>query len=168
MSRVLPARCVPPAGFGYPLGGLRPPSPCRLYFVPAALLGFTLRSFLLPKGTRASSARMNPRAVFPAGYPAAEAVGRPSGPRLLGFDPFESPWQPDTWLARQLLAAPLGFALLGSASDSLAWAFTQAPPTRFAFPALTTGTPAPRSLTRLSLGPIRQSGEPSLRMEQPF
>jgi len=34
-------RYVPPAGFGYPLGGLRPPSPCRPYFVPAAPWGFT-------------------------------------------------------------------------------------------------------------------------------
>jgi hypothetical protein len=93
--RALPARYVPPTGFGYPLGGLRPPSPCRPYFVPAALLGFTLRSFLLSKGIRRVSAGKNPRAVFPAGAPAAEAMGRPCGPRLLGFDPFESPWQPD-------------------------------------------------------------------------
>jgi hypothetical protein len=38
---------------------------------------------------------VNPRAVYPAGIPAAEAKGRPNGPRLLGFHPFESPWQPD-------------------------------------------------------------------------
>jgi hypothetical protein len=35
------ARYVPPAGFGYPLGGLLPPSPCRPCFVPAAPLGFS-------------------------------------------------------------------------------------------------------------------------------
>jgi len=38
------------------------------------------------------------------GNPAAEAMGRPNGPRLLGFDPFESPWRatginsPQRWL----------------------------------------------------------------------
>jgi hypothetical protein len=47
-----PARYVPPSGFGYPLGGLRPSIPCRFCFTPAALMGFTLRSFLLPKGIR--------------------------------------------------------------------------------------------------------------------
>jgi hypothetical protein len=228
-ASVAGARYVPPAGFGYPLGGLRPPSPCRFYFAPAALVGFALRSFLLSEGircvsgaegptyrltrrcsrrrirwagpagrgfwaftlpgvpgdrrgvsatatgcslglypsrvcrrkpgpgshpdsshalSRASalqpgplrsarrvwlpsrrltpseplpglfrtggalgiypselspagrfprvSARTDPRTVFPAGAPAAEAVGRPSEPRFLGFDPSESPWQPNT------------------------------------------------------------------------
>jgi hypothetical protein len=59
-SRALPARCVPPSGFGYPLGGLLPPSPCRLCFTPAALLGFTLRSFLLAKGIHHVSAAEGP------------------------------------------------------------------------------------------------------------
>jgi hypothetical protein len=49
----LPARCVPSSGFGYPRDGLRPSVPRRLCFAPAALLGFTLRSFLLSRGTRA-------------------------------------------------------------------------------------------------------------------
>jgi hypothetical protein len=57
------ARYVPPSGFGYPLGGLRPPSPCRFCFTPAALLGFTLRSFLLPEGIRRVSGRKDPRTV---------------------------------------------------------------------------------------------------------
>jgi hypothetical protein len=48
----LPARHVPPSGFGYPLGGLHPLIPCRFYFAPAALMGFTLRSFPLSKGIR--------------------------------------------------------------------------------------------------------------------
>jgi hypothetical protein len=44
LPRALPARYVPPSGFGCPLGGLLPPSPCRFCFAPAALMGFTLRS----------------------------------------------------------------------------------------------------------------------------
>jgi hypothetical protein len=95
LSRAYHARYVPPAGFGYPLGGLLLPSPCQLYFTPAALLGFALRSFLLSEGIHRVSAGMRPRAVSPVGYPAAEAMGRPNGPRLLGFDPSGSPWRPD-------------------------------------------------------------------------
>jgi len=89
------ARCVPPSGFGYPLGGLRPPRPCRFCFTPAALLGFTLRSFLLPEGIHRVSAGKDPHTVSPAGIPAAEAVGRPNGPRFLGFNPSGSPWRPE-------------------------------------------------------------------------
>jgi len=48
----IPARYVPPSGFGYPLDGFLPSDPCRFSFTPAALLGFALRSFLLPKGNR--------------------------------------------------------------------------------------------------------------------
>jgi len=48
------SRYVPPSGFGYPLDGLLPPSPCRLCFTPAALLGFTLRSLPLSRGVIAS------------------------------------------------------------------------------------------------------------------
>jgi len=50
MPRALPARYVPPSGFGYPLDGLLPAIPCRFCFAPAALMGFTLRSVLLSKG----------------------------------------------------------------------------------------------------------------------
>jgi hypothetical protein len=57
------ARYVPPSGFGYPLGGLLPPSPCRLFFTPAALLGFALRSFLLAEGTPCVSTRKSPHTV---------------------------------------------------------------------------------------------------------
>jgi len=90
------AVAVPPSGFGYPLGGLLLPRPCRFYFTPAALLGFTLRSFLLPQGIRCVSARKDPHTVCPAFATAVETAGRPGRPRFLGFYPCESPWQP-TW-----------------------------------------------------------------------
>jgi hypothetical protein len=95
LTRVCRARYVPPSGFGYPLDGLHPPSPCRFCLTPAALLGFTLRSFPLSQGIRCVSARKHPRAVSPAVAPGGEPTGRPGRPRLLGFDPCESPWQPD-------------------------------------------------------------------------
>jgi len=78
-ARALPARYVPPAGFGYPLGGLLPLRPCRFCFAPAALVGFALRSLILAKGIRRVSARMSPRTVSLGSYPSAVArAGPPS------------------------------------------------------------------------------------------
>jgi hypothetical protein len=51
-SRVSPTRYVPPSGFGYPRDGLLPSVPGRFCFAPAALLGFTLRSFTFPQVSR--------------------------------------------------------------------------------------------------------------------
>jgi len=75
------------AGFACPLRSafrvwspswrLTPFDPCRFYFAPAALLGFTLRSFLLPEGIRPLPDRTHPPTVPPAGTPATEAEGRP-------------------------------------------------------------------------------------------
>ena len=48
----MPASFVPPSGFGYPLDGFRPSNPCRFYFAPTALLGFTLRSVPPSQGFR--------------------------------------------------------------------------------------------------------------------
>jgi len=119
LPRALPARYGPPAGFGYPLGGLRPSIPCRLCFAPAALLGFALRSLLLPQGTGGVSAAVDPRAVFPVVLPTADAAGRPDRPRLLGFHPCRSPLPASALLTRRPPDAPLGFALLGPANTSL-------------------------------------------------
>jgi hypothetical protein len=55
-----PARYVPPSGFGYPLDGLLPRIPCRFCFAPAALLGFSLRRFPLPRGFTSVSAGEGP------------------------------------------------------------------------------------------------------------
>jgi hypothetical protein len=49
--QALPARYGPSSGFGYPRDGLLLAHPCRSCFVPAALVGFTLRSFLLSGGS---------------------------------------------------------------------------------------------------------------------
>jgi hypothetical protein len=132
-----PARFVPPSGFGYPLGGLLPSVPCRFFFTPAALLGFTLRSIALSSGIRGVTIRMHPPTVSPVSAPDARKRG-PAQNRLrfLGFDPPESPWRSGKGLVRRPLDAPLGFALPGSSRESLAQAFTRAPLTRFTPPAV--------------------------------
>jgi hypothetical protein len=82
LPRAQPARYGPPSGFGYPLGGLLPRIPGRFYFAPAALLGFTLRRFPLPRGFRSLSTRMDPPTVSPAVSPPPK---RQTGPKDLGF-----------------------------------------------------------------------------------
>jgi len=127
----MPARYVPSSGFGYPPDGLLPSIPRRFCFAPAALMGFTLRSVFLWKGIRRVTTRIAPHAVQPIGIPAAETVGRPNWPRLLGRYPFRSPSRSDRCLVRRSLDAPLGFALLGFTIESLVRAFTQTPLSRF-------------------------------------
>jgi hypothetical protein len=101
ITRVLPARYVPPSGFGYPLDGFLPWRPRRLCFTPAALVGFALRSVLLPKGIRAFrpgcthipfSPSVNPMPKHQAGPPsrgfwALTLPGVPRGPRGISARP---------------------------------------------------------------------------------
>jgi hypothetical protein len=115
------AHYVPPTGFGYPLGGLLLPSPCRFYFTPAALLGFALRSFLLSEGIRSfpgGSTHMLFRLPLLPGSnrskpgPAQQAAAP-------GLQPFRESLATGTGLVRQPLDAPLGFSLLGLTGRSL-------------------------------------------------
>jgi hypothetical protein len=67
------------------------------------------------------SARKNPHAVFPGGTAVVETTTRPVRPRLLGFDPFESPLRPGVCLARQPVGCSLGFRpFQGSPAKALA------------------------------------------------
>ena len=113
------ARFVPPSGFGYPLDGLLPSVPGRSFFIPAALLGFTLRRFSLQEGIRCVSARKHPLTVSLSGVPAAEAPSRPDEPRFLGFVPPQSPLRPSGCLVRRPPGPPLGFALPGCSGKGL-------------------------------------------------
>jgi hypothetical protein len=127
LTRVLPTHYVPPSGFGYPLDGLLPSNPCRFYFTPAALLGCTLRSFPHSGSIRTFPPELTHLPFHPALYPPPKRLGRPAGPRFLGLDPPEHPWQSNTCLARRPLAAPLGFTLLGCSAEDLARDFAPAP-----------------------------------------
>jgi hypothetical protein len=157
-------RYVPPAGFAYPLGGLLLPNPCRFSFTPAALLGFALRSFRLPKGIRHVSGRKSPPTVSPTGVPVA--VRRWAGPVSRGFWVFTLPGIPGS---RHRVSAPTAGCSLGlNPSRVCQWK-----PCPGSHPGsslalyrnrpLSRRPPAPRSLTRPPLGLIRytrQAGSP--------
>jgi hypothetical protein len=108
-TRAFQARHLPPSGFGYPLDGLLPPSPCRLCFNPTALMGFTLRSVPLPEGIPGVAADDEPTCCSSRRFTRCVTPSQHDGPQLLGFDPPASPWQPDMGLAHRLLDAPVGF-----------------------------------------------------------
>jgi len=115
-----PARHVPPSGFGYPLDGLLPSKPCRSCFVPAALLGFALRSFLLSKGNRPFPARKNPHTVRSSVIPLHRSAGAGSTSR--GFWALTLPRVPGN---RHVFSTPtagcsLGFPLSGYLTKALA------------------------------------------------
>jgi len=74
-SRALPARFVPPSGFGYPRDGLLPAVPRRFCLTPAALLGFTLRSFLLSEGFQPVSGMEGPTYCFAWRYTQHRSAG---------------------------------------------------------------------------------------------
>ena len=149
MPRALPARYVPSSGFGYPLDGFLPAIPCRFCFAPAALMGFTLRSFLLSQGIRRVTDRKDPPTVSPAAVPDAEAMGRPGRLRFLGFIPCESPWRRRMCLASPPLDAPMGFTLLGFTRRNLGRNFARPPLPRFANPATNR---RPHRRPRVSIG----------------
>jgi len=69
------ARHVPPSGFDYPLDGLLPSMPCQSCFVPAALLGFALRSLLLLKGNRVVSDSEEPTYRWLVCIPSCRSTG---------------------------------------------------------------------------------------------
>jgi hypothetical protein len=91
LARALPARFVPPSGFGHPLDGLLSTNPRRLCFTPTALMGFSLRSFLLSQGIRALPPGSTHIPFLSPLFPPHEATERTGEPRFLGFDPCESP-----------------------------------------------------------------------------
>jgi len=162
------ARSVPPSGFGYPLDGLLPRIPCRFFFAPAALLGFTLRRFHLPGGS-AGFRLGKPTYRSLGGVPGAEASNRPGQAAISGSMPPESALRPCECLARRSPAPPLGFAPLGRVGENLGLDFSGPPLARFAgSDDCSPNPPASQSLDRPSLGPTRQQHRSARRLELPF
>jgi hypothetical protein len=106
-SRVLPARFVPPSGFGYPRR-LPPFGPLPVLFRTGGAPGIPPSECSPLERWPYVSARPNPPTVSLSVLPDAGS-GRPAEPRFLGFSPSKSPWQPDALLTRRLLDTPLGF-----------------------------------------------------------
>jgi len=86
-SRAFPARFGPSSGFGYPLDGFLPSSPCRLYFAPAALLGFALRS-LTSRKVSACHQTDAPTYRWPSRQTTREADDRTRSAAVSGLRPF--------------------------------------------------------------------------------
>jgi hypothetical protein len=140
----------------------------------AGLFSYRRRSWDSPFG--ASSSRQV-SGTFPSGrthvpfdpslLPPPRRWAGPTGPRLLGFGPAESPWRPDAGLARRPLAAPLGFTLLGPAGDDLVRDFARTPPTRFMAAIFRPLPPAPRSIDQPSPGPARRTASRTVGRNSP-
>lgn len=153
-TRALPARHVPPSGFGYPLDGLLPSKPCRFSFAPAALLGFALRSLLLSKGIAAVSDRKNPPTVSLVCIPSHRSAGAGSTSR--GSWALTLPRVPGD---RHVFSTPTagcshGLCPSRASRRNLDRDFARSPLTRLLDSAYT-APPAPQSIDRLLLHLIR-------------
>jgi hypothetical protein len=163
-----PTRHVPPSGFGYPLDGLLPSKPCRSCFVPAALLGFALRSLPLSEGNQPFPARKNPRTVHSSIYPCTRGTGAGSTSR--GFWALTLPRVPGN---RHVFSTPtagcsLGLSPFRALGRSLGRNFVQPPLTRF-FGTTYGAPPAPQSLDQLLLHLTCPTGEPpGIRARHPL
>jgi hypothetical protein len=164
-TRALPARHLPPSGFDHPLDGLLPRMPRRPCFMPAAPLGFSLRSFLLPGSRTGVSAVACPacryhrpdardrRSVTGPERQPGYRVHPPESPLLRGrvFSPTHS------WML------PWAFSLSGDLRIGLGRYFNPPPPSRFcATPSYPCIAPhAPRSFDQPTPSLTRWAKHPS-------
>jgi hypothetical protein len=148
LPRALPARYVPPSGFGYPLDGFLPSAPCRFCFTPAALLGFTLRSFPLSKGIRCVTAPNAPtyRSACRCSRRLPDRPARQAA--VPGFPPFRESLASGRVFSTPSAGCSLGFRPSRVLHGSLDRDFARPPLTRFADPTQATDPPAPQSVDR--------------------
>lgn len=108
LTRALPARYVPPSGFGYPLDGLLPANPRRLYFTPTALLGIP-PSELSPSGRYLCvTAPKRPRTVFSRRYSHRRSDGADRQAAVSGVCPFR-----ESLAAQRVFSTPATGCSLG-------------------------------------------------------
>ena len=138
-TRALPARHLPPSGFDYPLDGFLSRATRRPCFVPAAPLGFSLRSLLLAEGHSGVFHRDSPRLPLPVGLtrPTEVCTALSNGPAT-GYILERVPCEPAGCLARhgrRMLPWVLPFP--GIVTGELGNCFQPPPPTRFVLAAVT-------------------------------
>jgi hypothetical protein len=108
----------PPAGFAYPLDGFIPPKPGRSFFIPAALMGFALRSFPLPLRCPVRFRPSGPTCQLFVRFTTPHKAARPARTTVAsGLRPVRESLAAVVLLARQPPAAPLGFPLPRHAGD---------------------------------------------------
>jgi len=129
--RALPARYVPPSGFGYPLDGFLPSVPRRFCFNPAALMGFTLRSVLLPKGTRALPPECTHLPFRQRINHTAEATWSAPQAAVPGIRPFRKSLATGHVFSVPGAGCSPGFPLRGHTGDGLDRDFARSPLSRF-------------------------------------
>jgi hypothetical protein len=93
-------------------------NPCRFCFAPAALLGFALRSFLLPRDIRSFPTGRTHLPFLSSVYPHTRVQGPARRAAVPGFAPRESPLAASMCLAGQPLDTPLGFPLSGLLTEA--------------------------------------------------
>jgi hypothetical protein len=145
----IPARYVPPSGFGYPLDGLLPSIPVPVFFRTGGAHGIH-PSELSPRGRYSERFRPKGPTYCFAGRCSRRRSGGPAQQAAVpGLRPFRESLATAGLLTRQPLDAPLGFTLPGFYSGNLARAFTRSPLTRFTSPAINRQT---RRRPRVSIG----------------
>jgi hypothetical protein len=166
-SRVSRTRDVPPSGFGHPLDGLLPSHPGRLCFIPAALMGYALRSFLLQGGSRRVSATVSPHGV------GSLDISLPKqGPARTNLDFWvltllKSPWPRTARFGAGEAGCSLGIFPSRARDAELVQTFARTPFARFralhkARAAASQGID--RSALRLILGPARPGQDEATRI----
>jgi len=168
-------RCVPPPGFGYPLDGFLPPSPCRLCFTPTALVGLAPSESSPFERYRARLQADAPTYRFLP--PLRSSLSRRAGPAGRGSWALTLPKVPRDRRrlsppTRRLL--PWGFSLPGCSRKGLDPHFDGPPlsrlPSRPSRPAEADHRRRPDASQRLTQpppGPNRPKGKPLVRFEQP-
>jgi len=122
----VPARYVPPSGFGYPLDGLLPSDPSPVFFHTGSAPGIHPsehnRSMRHPVCYHPDypTYRFNPSVL-----PPPKRWAGPTGPGFWDSSPSRAPDESDRGLACRPRAALLGFALLGPMGRNLARDFAR-------------------------------------------
>jgi hypothetical protein len=125
-------------------------NPCRLCFVPAALLGLTLRSFLLARGIRPFPPGRTHLPFLSSVYPRTRGAGAGSTSRSSWVLPLVRVPGSQPVFSKPAAGCSPGFSPFRATRKSLGQDFARPPLTRFSGEIYTSPT-APQSVNRLPL-----------------